>query len=74
MMTKREDDNEDNDDEERVTATKEVSTAAAAGAAYDPDLLFLHGDEDALALLPFFADDSNYDEEKPEEKVKVNNQ
>ena len=66
--------NEDNNANEcRVGSTKELSTAAAAAAAYDPDSLFLHADKDASTLLSFFADDTNYEEEKPEEKLKVNN-
>ena len=72
----RDDNNKDNNDDEHVAATENVSAAAATAAAstYDPDSLFLHADEDTSALLSFFADDLNYEEEKPEEKETVNNQ
>jgi hypothetical protein len=41
----------------------------------DPTSLFLHNKEDADALMAFFADDSNYDDEgQREQEVKINNE
>ena len=41
----------------------------------DPTSLFLHDEEDADALMAFFADDSNYDDEgQREQEVKINNE
>ncbi len=44
------------------------------GDDVDPSSLFLHADEDAAALLSFFADDANYAEEEEEVVVRVNNE
>jgi hypothetical protein len=44
------------------------------GDDVDTSSLFLHADEDAAALLSFFADDANYAEEEEEVVVRVNNE
>ncbi len=55
----------DRDDENNV---------AQAAVPFDPSSLFLHAEEDATALLSFFADDSNFEEQPAEAPVKINNE
>ncbi len=70
-MTMTDDDWSDNDDDRKLlaqcpknTKTTQLSSIPKGDANVDTSSIFLHAEEDAESLFHFFADDTNYAEDK----------